>query len=180
MADNYLERKMEEHRKGGAPSFRRKLTPTGQRPGKVIIDFPPFNAFVSNVASECGAAVVKALCDAGCRVAFSHLDEKAGSALAQRCGAQFHPGNLTFAQSMERLRKSWGKVDITISFGGYEASESGARAIIISDQEPATAPQRANIIHIPHDGMDPKALATMVMLLSSPATAGINGQIFRL
>ena len=40
MADNYLEKKMEEHRRGGAPSYRPRLTPRGTRPGEWLVKFP--------------------------------------------------------------------------------------------------------------------------------------------
>ena len=51
MADNYLEKKMEEHRRGGAPSYRPRLTPRGTRPGEWLVKFTPCEVFIADAGA---------------------------------------------------------------------------------------------------------------------------------
>lgn len=120
MADNYLERKMEEYRSGKASMPpRRKLTPSGQKPGKISIDFPPRRVYVTGGASGIGRAIVEAFCHAGCQVAFCDIDRKAGPKTAQACGAQFHPLDVAdseaLAASLDRVIAQWGGLDIVVN-----------------------------------------------------------------
>ncbi len=119
MADNYLEKKMEEHLKGGPRQRVRRLSPSGNRPGKLTVDFPPRRVYVTGGASGIGAAIVKAFCDAGCKVAFCDIDPKAGAATAQKSGAQFHPVDVTDTKALEasvrRVQEQWGAIDVMIN-----------------------------------------------------------------
>jgi len=193
MADNYLERKMEEHRNGGVP-VRRKLTPSGQRPGKLLLDFPPLRVYVIGGGTGTGASIVKALCDAGCRVAFCDADTKSGTATAQRCGAQFHPINfadvVALEASLRRVEGSWGPIELVITANvdipaGCAERISGACARILCVAA-GDAPQgfeacpNANAIVVPAGGIDDKTLTTMLIILASPAAANIRSQTFRL
>ncbi len=99
MADNYLERKMEEHLSGGAPGYRPRVTPTGVRAGNVIFPFPVRRMLVvldvtANELPEVAAALldlrdslVRALAATGSKVAFTESDMIARNRLAQTCGA---------------------------------------------------------------------------------------------
>lgn len=91
MADNYLEKKMEEHRRGGSPSYRVKLTPRGNRPGEWPVRFTPCGVFVADAAPELMRRAVVELAGAGFRVGFSMADRREGAALAQGSGARFYP-----------------------------------------------------------------------------------------
>lgn len=119
MADNYLEKKMEEHRSGRAnrPAVRR--TPTGAKPGTISVKFPIRRVFVTGGANGIGRAIVKAFCDAGCRVAFCDIDNKAGSVTAQATGSQFHPVDVTDAFALDacvqRVIDAWGDIDVLIN-----------------------------------------------------------------
>ena len=119
MADNYLEKKMDEHVRGVRPSYRPKITPSGYRPGIMSVKFPPRRVFVTGGASGIGASIVKAFCDAGCRVAFCDIDVKGGNATAQRTGSQFHPVDVADAAALEacmdRLLSSWGDIDVVVN-----------------------------------------------------------------
>lgn len=119
MADNYLEKKMEEHLRGYKPTYRPKTTPSGNRPGNVNFKFPPCRVFVTGGASGIGAAIVSAYRDAGCRVAFCDADNKKGASTAQRTGAQFHPVDVSDADALEtclaRVIETWGDIDIIVN-----------------------------------------------------------------
>lgn len=119
MADNYLERRMEEYRQGqlNKPSIRR--TPSGSKPGTINIKFPPRRVFVTGGASGIGREIVKTFRQADCRVAFCDIDTKAGNKTAQETGAQFHPLDVTDANALDtcvsRIIDSWGDIDILIN-----------------------------------------------------------------
>lgn len=119
MADNYLEKKMEEHLKGQKPTYRHKTTPSGNKPGNISFKFPPCRVFVTGGASGIGASIVSAYREAGCRVAFCDADSKKGAATAQRTGAQFHPVDVTDADALEacliRVIDTWGDIDIIVN-----------------------------------------------------------------
>lgn len=119
MADNYLERKMEEHRAHAASSRPRRLSPSGTRPGYLTVKYPPRRVFVTGGASGIGRAIVAAFRNAGCRVAFCDVDRKAGAATAQATGAQFHPSDVTDADALtatvNRLLSDWGDIDVIVN-----------------------------------------------------------------
>lgn len=119
MADNYLEKRMEEYRSGKSGIPRRKLTPSGKKPGEVSFSLGVRRVFVTGGASGIGREVVKAYCDAGCRVAFCDVDEKRGTATAQAVGARFIPLDVADAPALERcvaqLFHDWGDIDIVVN-----------------------------------------------------------------
>lgn len=122
MADNYLERKMEEHRNGGASRYRPHTTPSGQRAGMLCQKFPPRRVVVTGGASGIGRAVVKAFADAGCRVAFCDVDSRQGPLTAQATGARFYPVDVSSAEALEgwigRLIEEWGDIDVMVNNAG--------------------------------------------------------------
>ncbi len=90
MADDYIGKKMEDYRRGvTAGSYRRKLTPSGARPGTWSVKFPPRRVFVTGGSAGVGLAVVKALSNAGCTVSFCGIDAAQGNSVAQSTGSQF-------------------------------------------------------------------------------------------
>lgn len=123
MADNYLENKMYEHRRNTQlRSYHPKLTPTGQKAGYINIKFPSKRVFVTGGASGIGKAIVKAFCDAGCRVAFCDTDTKAGNLTAQATSSRFIPADVADADALEscleKIVDAWGDIDIIINNAG--------------------------------------------------------------
>ncbi len=95
MADNYLEKKMEEHRSGkAASSYRPKITPRGNRPGELIVDFTPCEVFVSDISHPAMADIVRELAGAGFKVSFTLDDPHRGTRLASTLGARYLPPSL--------------------------------------------------------------------------------------
>ena len=83
MADNYLEKKMEEYRSGVlSRPYARRVSLTGSRPGTVSFKIDPLRVLVTDASDDVGRAVVTRLREAGCRVAFACADDKAGRALS--------------------------------------------------------------------------------------------------
>ena len=119
MADNYLERKMEEYRSGKSQQRVVKRTPSGAKPGTINVKFPSRRVFVTGGANGIGRAIVEAFRNADCRVAFCDNDSKAGTATAQATGAQFYPIDVIDANALdacvERVIKAWGDIDVIVN-----------------------------------------------------------------
>jgi NAD(P)-dependent dehydrogenase (short-subunit alcohol dehydrogenase family) len=119
MADNYLEKKMEEHRNGGTARKRANLSPAGRRRGEVAYNIGERTVFVTGGASGIGRAIVKAFCDAGCNVAFCDINTKAGNATAQQTGSRFYPLDVTDTEALRNAIDDFstrrGGLDIVIN-----------------------------------------------------------------
>lgn len=119
MADNYLERKMEEYRSGKTQQRVVKRTPSGAKPGTINIKFPSRRVFITGGAKGIGRAIVEAFRNADCKVAFCDKDSKTGTATAQATGAQFYPVDVTDANSLDlcvdRVIKAWGDIDVIVN-----------------------------------------------------------------
>lgn len=99
MADNYLERRMEDYRNG-------RLTAgghTSHSPSRYTIksDAPSGRILVADADTPLLTSLIEELRAEGCRVSFTASDRQHGSSLSQRSGSQFHPvGTKTSAQAV--------------------------------------------------------------------------------
>lgn len=92
MADNYLERKMEEYRSGKLSARVKSGVSRSLPKGKIAVDFPPRTVILAAAAiGPVCRAVVKSFIDAGCRVALVSSCHKEATELARSFGARFYP-----------------------------------------------------------------------------------------
>ncbi len=92
MADNYLERKMEEYRSGKLSARVKSGVSRSLPKGKIAVDFPPRTVILAAAAiGPVCRAVVKSFIDAGCRVALVSASHKEATELARSFGARFYP-----------------------------------------------------------------------------------------
>ena len=96
MADNYLEKKMEEHRsQGGRPSpYRPRLTPRGRRPGELIVEFTPCPLVIADIDAPAMTGIAREAAAAGFKVYFTMDDIHRGTRLAATLGASFLPPSM--------------------------------------------------------------------------------------
>lgn len=90
MADNYLERKMEEYRSGKAAAPRRRLIPSGAAKPRLEVPLGEITVLIVGVDD----ALVMAFANAGATVRFCNADDEASSVgrkLAERSGARYFP-----------------------------------------------------------------------------------------
>lgn len=117
MADNYLERRMEEYR--SARHTLPKKTIAARRPNELRVEFPPLRAVVTGGAHGIGRACVKALREVDCMVAFCDTDSKSGSITAQKLGARFYPVDVrnreTFKTFLGDVTGRWGDIDVVVN-----------------------------------------------------------------
>lgn len=156
MADNYLERRMEEYRRSqqGAAVAHSRRHAAGLKAGQVAVDYPAVRVLVTDACSEAGRATVAALRRFSCRVAMTDSDSRAGSLLAQQLGAQYHPG--TAPQALARL-----------SAAGDPA------AAVISPQGSCISAGTVTVITPPQGAIDagPEAVAAWCLFALHPVNA---------
>ena len=166
MADNYLERKMEDYRSGKGATSKVKRMSSGAKPGGISVKFPPRRVFVTGGASGIGRAIVEAFRKADCRVAFCDIDSKAGAATAQATGAQFHPVDVRDVDALEaclaRLLDAWGDIDVIVNNVGVgnfkpltETTINDFEEVLQTNLRPVFVTSRRLAIHRTNNGGEP-------------------------
>lgn len=122
MADNYLERKMEDLRSGRLGNDIRKAASPGPRKGVIQVAFPPRRVLVTGGCNGIGRAVARAFLKAGCKVAVMDCDKAAGEAMAAAEGIRFYHTDLAdtaaIEKGMENLFSAWKDLDIVVNNAG--------------------------------------------------------------
>ncbi len=132
MADNYLEKKMEEHRNGTQRRTQR-LTPAGHRPGFATLPYNVKTAFINaDSAGILTKSIARAIRETGCRVAISCPDN--GAALAQNLSCAYvSPGENALSSISDR----WGEIELIIFITGNTVTMTlgrGTSTITKSDE----------------------------------------------
>lgn len=184
MADNYLEKKMEEHR-ANASSNRRatKLSPAGNRPGTVALKIEPLRVLVTDADSFAGSEIAKRLCEAGCKVAFISADLKQGRHLSQATGSRFYP-SVSLRSALTDMNVVWGGTDVLVVTGDSPALElevASLKRIIIVGTSISILPKREGVSINAVDITDktPSQTALLVLLLCLHETSFITGKILK-
>ena len=178
MADNYLEKKMEEHRRGTAVKPpRRRLSPIGERPGMVSFKIEQLRVFVTVASTEYGAAIVRRLSEAGCKVAFTSEDDKTGRELAQTSGARHYPS--TFKGSVvDDMEKVWGGIDALIVANSEYISDVKLYRIILIDVLPENIDKKdTNLNAIITKELTPSEVAHLCLLLCLKESTCLKGVV---
>lgn len=120
MADNFLENRMDDLRRGkNSSAYRPRLTPKGIASGKLVFNFPSRRVFVSGGASGIGRAIVEAFSNAGCMVAFADCNMEAGRSTASATGSRFIPLDVADAaalrEELNKLIHAWGDIDVIVN-----------------------------------------------------------------
>ncbi|MCM1137345.1 MAG: SDR family oxidoreductase [Duncaniella sp.] len=125
MADNYLERKMEDYRSG-----KLALKANSRHRGSTLIPATGYDVELIGaqrvlVVGDCKAGVglemLKMYRSYGCKVAFCDTDSKQGAIVGQKHGCRFYPVDVAQPGNLDRvksdLNKQWGGLDVTIVLG---------------------------------------------------------------
>lgn len=119
MADNYLERKMEDMRNGlrSRPTSGRGLS--GSRKGCVQFPFPPRKVMLVGIGHELALPMIRAFSKSGSKVAFIDSDKEHGTLFARNEGVRFHhlagDGDSEIEKAFNEIIKAWRDVDIIIT-----------------------------------------------------------------
>lgn len=110
MADNFLERQMEDYRSGKLTS-KKTRSKKGNLHGKKVL--------IVGGLSEKSMSVIQYLTDNGCKVAFTYPDLTEGNKFQQKCGARFYninpKENSQLNSMLKNLLHAWGKIDMIIA-----------------------------------------------------------------
>ena len=129
MADNYLERKMEEYRSGKLSARVKSGVSRSLPKGKIAVDFPPRTVILAAAAiGPVCRAVVKSFIDAGCRVALVSASHKEATELARSFGARFYPvagfSPASIDSVVEDVTSHWNIPDTFISVSDGKDAEA--------------------------------------------------------
>lgn len=181
MADNYLENKMEEHRRAqasGRPAQSYKGAPRRQIFNE---HFERRRIFVCDGLSERGQAIVRRLSESGARVAFTGADVREGTALAQSCGARFYPVEAVSAASVSEalgaLGEVWGGVDVIVSPSAEFDGEGEARLITYESDDDGVSSRRHTVIDAP--SLTAAELARIVLFAALESSDSLAGKRVR-
>jgi len=133
MADNYLERRMEDYRAGKLSVARsaRRVVSSGVAKGDLLVHYPRLRVFVAGGAHGIGKSIVKAFRSVDCRVAFIDSDAVAGNAVSQCLGARFYHADVVDQVRLEKCMADifavWGDIDVLVNnaeIAGFMSQES--------------------------------------------------------
>lgn len=115
MADNYLERKMEEHARGASrrPAPR---TPSGAKAGEAIVKIGCLRVLAEGFDPEnpLHAQVLKGLAGAGCRVGIRGTGSRAETDFARAMGLRLLP--LGPEGAVANVLGAWGGLEMIVNF----------------------------------------------------------------
>lgn len=123
MADNYLEKKMEELHSGKC-FIKGKNSTLPTYAGKAVFDFPVRRVIIVGNDEGYGETAALRFLKMGCRVAFFDNDKENGNKLAHDNGARYHEVDVSDPNSVKKsfsdLLKAWRDVDIVIMTCGVD------------------------------------------------------------
>lgn len=140
MADNYLERKMEEHRSGKATSHTTTpLRSSSLQPGLHLL-YPAMKIAVFAYSAPQAQPYVEALRAAGLNVALCcSAGGKEATALAQKTGARLYPDSCTYERLLADFSRIGAAPEYIIDLCNCAPSDS--RRIRLSGHADKTAPE---------------------------------------
>ncbi|MCM1162977.1 MAG: hypothetical protein NC339_01815 [Muribaculaceae bacterium] len=117
MADNYLERRMDDYRSGRLSS-RKSIGRIGSlTANSLILRYPKMNVLVYGDAKlKTLEPLLEALRGVGISVAFCSPNDKESVDLARRTGSRLYPSNFSPEDIMSDLKHHWGRVDVVLTF----------------------------------------------------------------
>lgn len=142
MADNYLEKRMDDYRSGRLAPGRRRSSPGGNRanPGNLCINYPDMSLLVvSGQMSELASEIVRMGIAAGIRVAVMSDNRQAASTLAQQAGARMYLSSSTVGVNTDLIRH-WGGVDVILDENGVFPPSDDYRLIPLRHMDAPLAP----------------------------------------
>lgn len=161
MADNYLEKRMEDYRNGNLRQSRHTTPRYGRSSGpEARLKLSCRSVALAIGEWELCEAVVRRFSPAGCKVAFAHPDRKAGAALSQQTASIYMPADVIAQDTTRKLAE-------ILSVRGL------APDLIITDMPEAATDSDITVYHL-HGlsrELPPDAIASALLLAS---TAGFS------
>lgn len=134
MADNYLERRMEDYRAGKLAPRQHSASGSGtvsghKIPGAFTLVFPPQSVVVIGGETGLLSELVRSLRSVDSKVAFLQRSSKELTTLAQSTGSRYYPFDPTDTEKVEKaiddLTDRWDRVDVVIDLREADVAASG-------------------------------------------------------
>lgn len=162
MADNYLENRMADYRAGRLAPQHSRAVARHVPDDALVLRYPSLSVAVC--APRCTPLVeytVGAFRSVGARVALLCPDAQPCTALAQRSGARYYPGNIIPQRAGRDILERWGKLDMTVSFDAAPVPDAPIRLSVDGLNE-----------------LNPQSVARLILYASHPdnlpmLTAGV-------
>ncbi len=174
MADNYLEKRMDDYRNGRIGQSNSSHRTNGS------LKYPHLTVMVANASGDIGRSVIRSFTEAGGLVIFTCQNRNEGQNIAQSCGGRYYP--LSLEQIAADLCKRGERINAII---GLECNPSEVadkldlsyipRMIQITNKITAESSSTVNMLI----GDDPKQISILSMTLSHPAIT-ICGQVIQI
>lgn len=120
MADNYLEKRMDDYRSGKLSTSSRRPAAITSRSAKSALS--QLRVMVTGGASGIGLSIVEAFRAEGCRVASLDIDRVNGTHAAQANGSRFYcldvADSAAITSAMEDIFARWGDLDVIVNCAG--------------------------------------------------------------
>lgn len=191
MADNYLEKKMEEHRIAAATKRPIKhASASSIRRDTLTVKFKPLRVLVTDGTCPEGEAIVRKFAASACRVAFTAGNIKEGRRISQSSGSRFYPlSTPEFDNTIADIASVWGGLDAVIFTGQCAATPSlitippsclrvisvGHKAVL--PQTPSIAGTTVNCIAT-SSAITPADAAQLCLYLCLPSSSFIDRHVF--
>lgn len=153
MADNYLENKMDEHRRAGV---RPTVSRAARTAPSVTLRLACRHIFVDNVRHEAAQAIMSRLSATGATVTFIDDDAAFGTRLAQSTGARFIPLTDSLEAAIAKATADRGPVEAIIACGDFRTEQlrllrltSAGNLVVIGEVDFSAIPTtvRANALN---------------------------------
>ncbi len=170
MADNYLENKMEEHRRtmmAGRRNSVRRTIQTG------ALKFDPQGIVVAVADAATREAVVRVMRQAGHHVSFADADARRGNQLAQATGARCYPSDPTDFTKVEAMMADvdakCGKPDFLITDAPMAVSAQCRKILITTPASAHTDGDASCIVMDPESATAVTDAASVSLMLTHPS-----------
>ncbi len=180
MADNYLEKKMEDYRRTQPV---RKSSNKSQSDGWFRIRMPRLRVLMAGLIGETENSIIKLYVSSGCKVAFLHDDVRAGQMLAQSNGALFIPvsriDSVAVAGALSIMNERWGGFDVMVYNETLPSSvlfDMPLPPRIIGLNRPVEHPDAVYLKFNPDDIAAVEAVTRLCVYLSVPSNSCIRNQ----
>lgn len=176
MADNYLENKMDEHRRAGV---RPTVSRAARTAPSVTLRLACRHILVDSVQHETAPAIMSTLSATGATVTFIDADTAFGTRLAQSTGARFIPLTDSLEAAIAKATADRGPVEAIIACGGLTSDiphlldlTKADNLLILGPADLTTLPAETRTIALTPNTLTHAQTASLTLyLLTRPTTS---------
>lgn len=176
MADNYLENKMDEHRRAGV---RPTVSRAARTAPSVTLRLACRHIFIDNVRHEAAPAIMSRLSATGATVTFIDSDTAFGTHLAQSTGARFIPMTDSLEDAVAKATADRGPIEAIIACGALTPEvrhllnlTAATNLLILGSADLTTLPAETRTIALTPNTLTPAQTASLTLyLLTRPTTS---------